>query len=92
MAVTIVSACLDIERFVIGVGRGTTTGEHRGSLCASMRVRRCLVNRTKCGGDPLAGGFDRRAESSCGLSARPYAHCRHGHIDGKSDCSVDSNV
>lgn len=66
---------------VISIRRETTAGEHRGSLRAPMRVRRCLVNRTKCGERirlaliaerKLALGFPR------GLDRR-----RHGQIGGR---------
>lgn len=77
---------------VISIRRETIVDEHRGSLRASMRVRRCLVNRTKCGEDPLAGGFDHRAETRAGFP-RGLDRRRHGQIDaGESDYSTDNNV
>jgi len=75
----------------ISIRRETTTSEHRGLLRTPMRVRRCLVNRTKCREDSFAGGFDRRAETRVGFPRGLDRH-RHDQIDGRESDYSTNNV
>jgi len=74
----------------ISIRRETTTSEHRGLLRTPMRVRRCLVNRTKCGEDFVRGWLWSPSGNSRGLSAKPRSSSSWPNRRQESDYSTNN--